>query len=351
MIFRNYQSAFEEFRAETKKQMALNRVGKSVVDQTLGFDSADHRSYYKWEIAATKTNNQIMAGSRFLTELLWYESRRPFFNVYPLIERKFLELSESIDMSELVMPFPAIEVRTNHRTILLGDFGREFMITVELRNGYQEIRVPRTERLGVRASSRCQRVAENWQNKGEEEISKNELSDLIYLAAGVCMLANDSSIVKPVILNQHRRENMTPNDIARYAEKAVNRTGRIGFEVGRDIERMKATAHYRNGCFAKYYVGKDHECYPPKAEASLVPIIKWRCGAVVNKDNVPKVPTGFHDVPDNRIKVDEVAYGEARQFARKAADEIRSGMVDDDREIELLSEVLKKVQDAHEWIE
>lgn len=88
---------------------------------------------------------------------------------------------------------------------------------------------------------------------------------------------------------------MTPAEVADYADRAIKRTGRVGFDVGRDIERAKASMHYRNGCFAKYYVTKSHEQYPPQATADRVPVIKWRCGSVVNKEHATRVPTGFKD--------------------------------------------------------
>ena len=164
--------------------------------------------------------------------------------------------------------------------------------------GYQEFFIKKTDtiRHALSSADYLEYEEPGFQRANvAEPLTMQQRHECLFMAAGTCMLAQDKSIVEPVILNKHRKDYMTPAEIADYAERAISRTGRVGFEVGKQIERMKATIHYRNGCFAKYYVGKDHECYPANAELSKVPIIKWRSGAIVNKDNVPKVPTGFKD--------------------------------------------------------
>lgn len=297
MMFKDYTSAYEEFMTKAKK----HRISNEKISQLIGYDIRDFKAYYKAEIKASKQRGEIMSGSRFLSELQWYLGRRPFFNVYPLIENKFYEMSEEIDMSELVMPLPVIEVRTKRRTMLLADFGQSFMLTVELSSSgenYQEFRISKKQKIKNITNNYFEKEEKNWSRptgRDRDGLKLDELQRLIFVAAGVCMLAKNSEIIKPIILNAHRSENATPFEIAKYAEKAISRTGRVGFEVGREIEKMKATVHYRNGCLAKYYVGKTHECYPSNGVASTVPIIKWRCGSIVNKEAVPKIPTGYKD--------------------------------------------------------
>lgn len=299
MKFQDYCSAFDCARKSIKQQMKENKLSKEQVENLLGFDIDNYVQYYSAELRATKAVNAVMAGSRFLAELMWYAKQRPYFNVYPLIERKFLEMNDSIELSELSMPLPSIEVRTTKRTMLLSDFGESFMLTVELGNNgdYQEFRVSKKQTLSLISTNDFVRFKEPrfGHCSIEKELSQDELSKVMFLAAGVCLLSKDSDIITPIILNSHRNKEMTPSEVAKYAEKAIKRTGRIGFDVGKDIERMKATIHYRNGCFAKYYVGKGHESYPVNATESKVPIIKWRCGSIVNKDSIPKVPTGYKD--------------------------------------------------------
>lgn len=293
-VFRDYFSTFDE----AKKMACSDPRAYALMRESTGADMKDFESVYKYEIAGLNPQTQTFAIERMKSELAWYRDKRPYFNVYPLIEEKFFELSYEIDLKELVMPFRAIEVRTQTRTILLCDKRSSFLLVVEGPNrSFQEVVIPRLTKINRVIESGCCMIDEPWPHKTNEQVvSPDEMRRCLLLAVGVCMLASDPSVIKPVILNRHRKESMTPAEIAMYADKAIRRTGRVGFEVGKDIERMKATMHYRNGCFAKYYVSKAHELYPKNAEASKVPIIKWRCGSVVNKDNVPRVPTGFKDL-------------------------------------------------------
>ena len=294
-MFKDYVSTFEEFKR------LVNSTPRAIkAAQQLGVDSSDFESVYKAEMVRLDPKTQMLAVERLKSELEWYRVKRPFFNVYPLIENKFLELDTEIDMSELVMPFPTIEVRTKRKTILLCEKKNCFLVIIERRDGvageYQELVIQRTSKISRVLDAGFAKIEEPWIKKGNAFSSEQEMRECLFIAVGTCMLARDRQVVMPVILNKDRKDSMTPAEIAAYADKATKRTGRIGFEVGKEIERMQATVHYRNGCFAKYYVGKTHESYPPNAEASKVPIIKWRCGSVVGKENVPKVPTGFKDL-------------------------------------------------------
>jgi len=292
--FRDYETAYEDNRKIAKGDRKISRALFE-----MGVDFKSYESVYKHEIDSLDRKQQPMAYERTISELEWYRVKRPYFNVYPLIERKLMEITDEIEMIELVMPFPAIEVRTHKRTMLLCGKPNCFLLVVDHSDGsYQEFIIDRRFKLKALLASAYTQTNEPWIVNGSGDctlMSVTEIHELIFLTVGVCMLAADPSIVSPVMLNQHRRDSMSPSEIALYAEKAVKRTGRIGFEVGREIERMKATSHYRNGHFAKFYVGKTHESYPKNGEADKVPIIKWRCGSVVNKNNIPKVPTGYKD--------------------------------------------------------
>ena len=123
---------------------------------------------------------------------------------------------------------------------------------------------------------------------------RNSAPIVLKFVTGVLALARDKTLVTPVIMNRHRRENMTGEEVARYAAAAIKTTQRIGFDVGRDMERRKSSEHYRNGHFARFHVKVGHPMYPP-GHSGVSAIVKWRSGCVVNKGNVPEVPTGFHD--------------------------------------------------------
>jgi hypothetical protein len=170
------------------------------------------------------------------------------------------------------------------------------MFTVELKKGeYQEFCMVKkgfVKQIG--SAPYTQNMETDWPIKGTSKgISDDERKACMTIACGVCLLAKDESIVVPVILNRDRKEEMSDDDLKEYAEKAAKATGKTGFDVGRDMQLKQASCHYRNGCFAKYYVGKSHKSYPVNCDLEKAPIIKWRSGSVVNASNAPKIPTGF----------------------------------------------------------
>jgi hypothetical protein len=285
--FKDYVSGFAEVRALRSKIKPQSNV-----------DFDNFESVYDFEINRLDPKKDAISITRLQSELFWYRAKRPYFNVYPLIEKKLLEIDKNVYCRELSLPFDSIEVRTSSMTFLLSITSRFLFFVVELGNGYQEFLVPKDATLKELIEAPFETVdGETWfRQDASFGITHEDRCKCIVLGAGVCMLSLDKNIVVPVILNCHRRENMTAAEIAEYAAKAAKRTGKTGFDVGKDIERMKSTVHYRNGCFAKYYVSKGHEQFPLDSELKKVPIIKWRCGSVVNKKNAPVVPTGFKDV-------------------------------------------------------
>lgn len=290
--FKDYVSTYDEFRSKMK---SLRRIDAQQVRKIFEVDENSYESVYKSELASIDSKYQFGI-ARMKSELAWYRNRRPYFNVYPYIEKKLCELSENIDMSELSLPFESIEVRTKTTTVLMCNHKSLFLFVMELGGGiYQEIAIPRMYTIGKTLHLPASLVAEHWNPTGDAIFPHELVRSAIFICAGTCMLASDKSIVTPVVLNKHRKDGMTEEERAAYAEKAIRRTGRIGFDVGRHIEKLRATAHYRNGCFAKYYVGKNHELYPKNSELIKAPVIKWRSGAIVNKDVLPSVPTGFKD--------------------------------------------------------
>lgn len=227
----------------------------------------------------------------FIVEQIWTDCRRPYFNVYPGIASKLLSMPDTIESQEIRLPVSALEVRTSTSTGLIWQWDEQH-VGVLVRHQAS------TSGTYSFAAIRKGRQVREWKESllKEGDHPENVLSHMV-LCFLVCLLATDKTIVTPVILNQHRRDDMTPAEIADYATRAIKRSGRIGFDVGRNLERLKATEHYRNGTFAKYYVGKDHERYPKDATESKVAIIQWRAGSIVNRGNLPEIPTGFKDIP------------------------------------------------------
>jgi len=289
-MFRDYRTTVDDLRKEVKSL----KIGRDKMKR-LGVDIDSYESIYAAEMKNAKRYKDPFCKMRMHSELLWYRCRRPFFNVYPVIEKKLLEISGEVEIDELHLPFPTIEIRTTSRTMLLSDAGRLFVFTVELKGDrYQEFCMVKKGIVKQIESAEYTTINTDWPKKTSGPgLSSSDRSECATIACGVCLLAKDTSIVVPVILNRDRKEEMTDEELKRYKEKAIESTGKTGFEVGRDMQLRKSSCHYRNGCFAKYYVSQNHKQFPDNCDLEKAPIIKWRSGAVVNASNAPKVPTGF----------------------------------------------------------
>jgi hypothetical protein len=247
--------------------------------------------FYRHQRADYFRAGQIGDLWRIRAEEQWYADRRPYFRVYPLIERKLLALRGKTTLAEMRIPFPAIEINTQRRTMLIHKANDHCTLVAETHDELHVVMgAPMDLTLDEFASDGLDPVL--W--KGVSEQGKVIAAECLRIAIGVCLLATDPKIVAPVILDKHRRDDMRPDEIERRAAQAVSRTGRIGFDVGRDIERMPVTSHYRTGCPAIYHVGKSHESYPRGGVLDREPVLLWRSGAVVNADRTVRVPTGFH---------------------------------------------------------
>lgn len=289
-MFTDYRTTVDDLRKEIKSL----KVGRDKMKR-LGVDIDSYESIYAAEMKNAKRYKDPFCKMRMFSELLWYRCRRPFFNVYPVIEKKLLEINGEINIGELFLPFPTIEIRTTQRTMLLSDAGNLFVFTVELKGGrYQEFCMAKKGIVKQIESAEYKSLDTDWPKKDPGKgLSDDDRKACATIACGVCLLAKDPTIVSPVILNKDRKEEITADELKRYAERAAEATGKTGFEVGREMQLNQKSCHYRNGCFAKYYVSKTHRQFPDNCDLEKAPIIKWRSGAVVNASNVPKVPTGF----------------------------------------------------------
>ncbi len=300
MKFRDYRTAYDDFRKQFK---SYSKRENDAYLSAEGIDASSYKSVYAWQFKQIKGNDTAdhIVFMRLVSEASWYQANRPYFNVYPVIERKFLELNADIKLSELHLPFNAIEVRTKDRTVFMSDAGHAFFFVCDFPDGtYQEFMCGKGGTLKAVDDAPYMEIDGGWNRvSGGQTLTDRDRKECIYIAAGTCLLAKDENIVRPVVLAADYKDYMSDEDIKRYSEKAKRRTGRVGFEVGKVMQKMQASIHYRNGCFAKYYVGKTHQAYPDNAESNLAPIIQWRSGAVVNKDNIPKIPTGFKDTADS----------------------------------------------------
>jgi hypothetical protein len=124
--------------------------------------------------------------------------------------------------------------------------------------------------------------AEEWLTKDNETESEAEVRKLLaQISLGVLFLAADPDYIKPVLLKADEGKS-TP--IEERIARAKNR-GVYGFTIGEEIERCP---HFRRPHFAIRWTGKGAEI--PK----LVPVK----GAIVGKEKMTTVPTGYEEQSD-----------------------------------------------------
>lgn len=299
-MFRDYVSTAAELRKLLRKDKQAKKLAES-----RGIDMDSYESIYDAEFKATKHLKDPFIKMRLVSELLWFKNRRPYFNVYPVIETKLLEIDAPLRLDELFLPSPSLEIRTSSCTFLMNDAGKAFGFVVELGGGrYCEFVLFKEGLVNQIANCEYKHIDSDWPakiNTKAPPITEALRRNVAMIACGVCLLAKDPSIVVPVVLNKHRKDDMTPDEMEIYKQKAIDATDKTGWEVGRDMQLRQSSCHYRNGCFAKYYVTKSHQQYPENCDLQRAPIIKWRSGAVVNANNTPNVPTGFKDAVESNV--------------------------------------------------
>lgn len=122
------------------------------------------------------------------------------------------------------------------------------------------------------------------------------------MAVGLALLVDDSLLI-PDVLAKDRGKPRTEAVIRRAQNRGVR-----GYTVGEDLERTEVPAHYRNGCLQTYHVTEKtllrkiesgeisgRASTFDKGAKGLIPIVQWRRGGVVNREEARKIPTGYID--------------------------------------------------------
>ncbi len=307
-MFVDYQTSLDHFKKGLRSYG--KSVAMSVLESRLGVTRAADiqlNDFYQKECSGMEScGASRIEVLRLVVEYNWYQCMRPYFNVFPYVENKLLDISASVDFSELPFPFESLEVRTCSETLLCGDLNNYVHVTYQRNDSesYREWMFPKCGTVAETTNRPTCNAGSSWSpntvdtSLEDDAVRANEQSRVIRIVAGVLALSRDKSLVTPVIMNRHRKPNPDDVYLERAAAAEVHRSGRIGFDVGREMEARKSTEHYRTGHFARFHIGRNHAQYPPGAGGDKVAIIKWRSGCVVNKGNVPEVPTGYHDTGD-----------------------------------------------------
>lgn len=261
-------------------------------------------SYYEPTLAGgmEKAKEDPRSYLRSQGELHWWHNGRPYYNLWPAITPTLL----GIDLSRITLD--AIHDSPMHwiavQFPLAGFMGLRAMVagmSVEFNPDYGK----RLGTLTVYSQSMTKRMDlgpgyedlkppwdVEWHCKVAYDLDEpvGELEPVLKLAAAIFLLEHDPQIIKPDVLKSDEQEFSvaSPERQKELIAKALARRGQPGFHIGKDVE---AIPHYRRPHPALYWTG----------EGRRIPKIVFRSGAVVHRQKMTEVPTGFHGSPGEEV--------------------------------------------------
>lgn len=250
--------------------------------------------------------DDIMMRSMIYGENEWYQAKRPFFNVWPVIAASLLNLDTSrVSLSDCCFPVRTLSVQMPYGNEPI-QFENYFCGSIHCMpqkttdwpfymttNWYQRSNVNKRKVASVCAyidtTEKDIEVMYFFEkDKGPDKfVPRSELMKCFRLVVAIGLMANDPEIVQPVVLKSDElKYEETHNE--RLVEKAIQR-GRYGWNVGKTIEYMP---HYRRPHFGLRWTG----------EGRLIPKIVPISGSIVKREKMTDVPTGYLDNEENQEK-------------------------------------------------
>lgn len=229
-----------------------------------------------------------------LSVMGWKGSGRPYFNVWPTVEDALLRTNLQIDPGlipqSIIHKLRTIEIRfcdsskrdpfflnaTNMRWWKMGDHSESFKIadsTVHAKGIYvcrawiEDDQSITTDGAGMPYGVTAVE-SDYW-----------KLTEELRIAIGIMLLACDDRYCEPILLNRDKNRKLTGGDLERAIDRA-RRNGQYGFNIG---EHVEVSPHYRRPHFAIRWTG----------EGRKVPRIVPVKGAMINKDVLKEIPTGY----------------------------------------------------------
>jgi hypothetical protein len=238
----------------------------------------------------TPSRDEISELFGFSEECRWTQNRRPYFNVFPALFGKLQSVSlrgVGTDVFIRAMANLSLEtllVRSSASTGCMGCLvstitGKGLMLKFYLKSGDGEL-----QNLVITSESRG--PDSNDFGLYAERIGLDndvpEIAQFLSVVLGSLLLdVEDRSLVNPVLLNKDLPKLSRIGEVE--AIDRAKRRGVIGWDLGRSLESVCRSAHYRNA----------HLCLFRTGPGRSTPVIKFRSGAFVKPTNRISVPTGY----------------------------------------------------------
>lgn len=265
-----------------------------------------------------------------IAELDWFEDNRPFYNVYPIVEKLVKNTKLDIPVEHLNFPnrvicfrFPKGHEPFGIKTALIKlknfdagnavEFKPMFDITANtggqikmLAAGAFEVvddssrfviqvpappPVPRKDGQPVTVEYMLQLafacVAGHLENEKELPIYTQRMEFLFRLAVLVSLIAAGDDLVTPAVLaSEQDAYDLETDEAARrwMEERAAKIQGR-GFNFGKALQQMSdVSPHWRNPHLALFWTGAGRK----------TPVLKTRAGSLVVSKHLADVPSGYN---------------------------------------------------------
>jgi hypothetical protein len=229
-------------------------------------------------------------------ERSWHNSRRPYYRVWPKVlpmllalntnrvQASMMQLPQGLNELLVQLPFESpLEVRTIQLKSMMTSQGPGMMVGIFC--GVFEGAAPSFDTWLFPTSDRClEDTLAQLNVESDISVSTELRNQVMSLVATLCLIGNNPDLLQPALLTSDAsKHNLTPADIERLVAKA-RRRGRLGWEVGKGIE---VTPHFRRPHPALVWTG----------EGRKVPKVVIRKGALVHRNKITQVPTGYNSPP------------------------------------------------------
>lgn len=220
----------------------------------------------------------------------WRMSGAPYVNLYPVAFHALLKTDMDVDIGSIpknvLSGFDWVEIRIHKQCDSMTPFlmqvgrsdesttlGKKTMIALFGSQTGDTLHVGAQE--GKRINSDLSGLFVGGMKGRALEIHRMVLKT----ALGIMLLASDPDYCKRVILADDEGKTLTSEQRLKAEEKAIRR-GKIGFDIGRNIE---VSPHFRRPHFAIRWTGK----------GGSVPKLTLVKGSVINAGLLAEVPTGY----------------------------------------------------------
>lgn len=271
----------------------------------------DSSTFYGQMIQLACNGQDIFTYRQSLLESAWIDSKRPYYNIYPAIHPMVDKLRLDIPCSAITLPSTPLSLRlpvTNNpytyngrqvKTVMFGcqkvaaemssdrtvdgvviafDIGEMDAIG----NPVYSFKIfPLRDDLSIEQASVV--LPHHKSMMQGYQVQDATIKDMVKLCSVVCLIGKDPELVSPDILAKDRMEWMTATDDQKQkmVQKAKQK-GKNGYNLGAGLDLIP---HYRRPHLAIVWTGKGR----------TTPKVVMRKGAVVHREKLLNVPTGYQN--------------------------------------------------------